>query len=107
VSINDFLIVYATCLITMLLCRCVPIFCLKGRDLPENVCTALSLIPPAAFAALVANDLFTPGMFDAGLWPAAMPLVAGCVVVVIAFKTRSLLWCAIAGVASYALLMLI
>ena len=43
-------------------------------------------------------------MFDAGVWPAAMPLVAAAVVVVVARKTKSLLWCALAGCASYALL---
>ena len=43
-------------------------------------------------------------MFDAGLWPAAMPLAAAAVVVAVAWKTKSLLWCAIAGCASYAAL---
>ena len=72
-SMQDFAIVFATCLVTMLICRCVPLFVLKGRQLPEGLARALGFIPPAAFAALVANDLLSPGMFDAGLWPAAMP----------------------------------
>ena len=59
---------------------------------------------PLPAAVLVANDLLSPGMFDAGVWPAAMPLVAAAVVVVVARKTKSLLWCALAGCASYALL---
>ena len=46
-------------------------------------------------------------MFDAGLWPAALPLVAALAVVVVAWKTKSLLWCALSGVAAYALLMLV
>ena len=74
-SMHDFFIVFATCLVTMLLCRCLPLFVLKGRQLPEGLARALGFIPPAAFAALVANDLLSPGMFDAGAWPAAMPLV--------------------------------
>ena len=94
---QDFAIVFATCLVTMLICRCVPLFVLKGRQLPEGLARALGLIPPAAFAALVANDLLSPGMFDAGLWPAAMPLAAAAVVVAVAWKTKSLLCCAIAG----------
>ena len=98
-SMHDFFVVFATCLVTMLLCRCLPLFVLKGRQLPEGLARALGFIPPAAFAALVANDLLSPGMFDAGVWPAAMPLVAAAVVVVVA-----LLWCALAGCASYALL---
>ncbi len=91
----------------MLACRVLPLFVLKGRSLPPRVEEALGYIPSAAFAALVANDLLTPGMFDAGLWPAAAPLVAALVVVVVARLTKSLLWCALAGVAAYALLMLV
>ncbi len=103
----DFLIVFACCAATMLACRVIPLFALKGKSLPQQVEAALGYIPPAAFAALVANDLLTPGMFDAGLWPAAAPLVASAVVVVVAVKTRSLLWCAVSGVAAYALLIMI
>lgn len=104
---GSFAIVFLCCLVTMLICRVAPLFVLKGRGLPEGVERALGFIPPAAFAALVANDLFTPGMFDAGIWPAAAPLVASVVVAAVAVKTRSLLWCALAGVAAYALLTLI
>ena len=103
-SWGDFGIIFACCLATMLVCRVVPLFALKGRTLPEGVERALGFIPPAAFAALVANDLLKPGMFDAGLWPAAAPLVAAVVVGVVAWKTKSLLWCAVACVAAYALL---
>lgn len=101
---GDFLIVLLCCAGTMLACRVVPLFLLKGRKLPEGVERALGFIPPAAFAALVANDLLSPGMFDAGIWPAAAPLVASAVVAAVAWKTKSLLWCAVAGVAAYALL---
>ena len=104
---TEFFIVLAICMATMLACRVAPLFLLKGKQLPERVSQALSFIPPAAFAALVANDLFTPGMFDAGIWPAAAPLIAALVVVVVARLSKSLLWCALAGVAAYALLTLI
>lgn len=97
---GDFLVVFACCAVTMLVCRTVPLFALKGRQLPEGVERALGFIPPAAFAALVANDLLTPGMFDAGLWPAAAPLLAAGVVALVAWRTKSLLWCAVSGVAS-------
>ena len=80
---------------------------LKGKSLPANVERALSFIPPAAFAALVANDLLTPGMFDAGFWPAAEPLVAALVVIIVARLTKSLLWCAISGCAAYAILLFV
>jgi len=104
---GDYFIVLGCCAITMLVCRVVPLFVLKGKELPEGVGQALGFIPPAAFAALVANDLLTPGMFDAGLWPAAAPLVAALAVALVAWKTKSLLWCAVSGVAAYALLMLL
>lgn len=106
-SWGDFLIVFGCCAVTMLVCRVIPLFALKGRSLPEGVERALGFIPPAAFAALVANDLLTPGMFDAGLWPAAAPLVASAAVVVVACTTKSLLWSAVTGVVAYALLTLI
>ena len=104
---GEFWIVFGVCAVTMLACRVLPLFVLKGRELPERLAEALGFIPSAAFAALVANDLLPPGMFDAGLWPAAAPLVAALVVVVVARLTKSLLWCALAGVAAYALLMLV
>ncbi|MDO4183263.1 MAG: AzlD domain-containing protein [Coriobacteriia bacterium] len=103
----DFWIVLVCCTLTIAACRVIPLFLLKGRTLPDGVHRALELIPPAAFAALVANDLLTPGMFDAGLWPAAAPLVAALLVIVVARLTKSLLWCAVAGVAVYALLLML
>lgn len=107
ISWTGFWIIFIICALTMLACRVLPLFVLKGRDLPERVSEALGFIPPAAFAALVANDLLTPGMFDAGLWPAAAPLVAALAVVVVARLTKSLLWCGITGVVVYALLMML
>lgn len=104
---TEFWIVFAVCALTMLACRVLPLFILKGRQLPPRVEEALGFIPSATFAALVANDLLTPGMFDLGLWPAAAPLVAALVVVVVARLTKSLVWCAIAGVVAYALLTMI
>ncbi len=107
ISWTQFLVVFACCALTMLACRVLPLFVLKGRSLPKRLEEALGFIPSAAFAALVANDLFTPGMFAAGLWPATAPLLAALVVVVAARLTKSLLWCALVGVAAYALLMMI
>ena len=104
ISWSQFAIIFVICALTMLACRVLPLFLLKGRQLPERVSAALGFIPPAAFAALVANDLLSPGMFAAGLWPAAAPLVAALVVVIVARKSGSLLWCAVAGVIVYAAL---
>ena len=104
---SDFWIIFIICTITMLICRVAPMFILKGRGLPEKVERALGYIPPAAFAALVANDILTPGMFSAGIWPAAAPLVAAAIVVVVAKLSKSLLLSAITGVVAYFLLTLI
>ena len=104
---SSFLIIYLCCLVTMLLCRCVPLLALKGRTLPDNLVRALNLIPPAAFAALVANDLFSQGMFDAGLWQGLMPLAAAVLTMVVGYLRKSLVLCIVVGVGSYALMMLL
>ena len=104
---TGFWVVFVTCAITMLACRVLPLFLLKGKELPGRVSEALGFIPSAAFAALVANDLLAPGMFDAGFWPAGAPLVAALIVIVVSRLTKSLLISAIAGVAAYALLVMI
>ncbi len=102
---SEFWIILVSCGITILACRVLPLFLLKGRELPDAAKRALNLIPPAAFAALVANDILNPGMFSQGLWPAGAVIVAAVVVIVVAIKSRSLLWSAISGVASYAILL--
>ncbi len=104
---GEYFIVLGVCMVTMLICRVLPMFILQGKELPKTLEKALGYIPPAAFAALVANDLLDPGMFAEGIWPAALPLVASLIVVVVAVKTKSLLGCAIVGVVAYALLSLI
>ena len=78
-----------------------------GGELPNSAVGALGYIPPAAFAALVANDLFSPAAFAAGPWPAFLPIVAAIAVAVVAQKTRSMLWCCAAGVVAYVALTLI
>lgn len=98
-SQTDFLIFYGCVLAVILVCRCVPLLALKGRSLPPRVEEALGLIPPAAFAALVANDLFDPA---AGLSVSA--LLAAVAVVFVARRTGSLIWCALTGMVAYALL---
>ena len=91
----DFAIITASVALTMLACRVIPVFALKG------------LIPPAAFAALVANDLIVLDSWATGPWPAMIPWISAALVFVVGYKTKSLVWCIVAGVASYALLMLI
>lgn len=106
-SWSEFAFIGLACAVTILICRVVPVFALRGRDLPGWLSQALTFIPPAAFAALIANDLLSPGMFDTGLWPAAIPLIAAVAVVLVAWKTKSLVWCIIVGVGAYGLMLLI
>ncbi len=103
----DYLILLIGCALTILIFRTAPLMILRGRDLPPSLSRALGFIPPAAFAALVANDLLSPGMFDAGIWPACIPLLAALCVVPVAIKTKSLVWSIIVGVGVYALLLFV
>ncbi len=104
---SQYFIIMGTCIFTMLLCRVTPLLLLKGKKLSSTVEQTLGFIPPAAFAALAANDLLTPGMFAGGIWPAASPLIASAIVVITAKLSKSLIVCVVVGVSVYALLMLI
>ena len=103
-SRETFLGLWIALLAVMLACRCLPLLLLRGRELPERMERALSLIPSAAFAALVANDLVKPDAYAVDP-TAALPIVlSSAVVLVVARKSGSLLWCAVSGMAAYALL---
>ena len=65
-STSQFLVLWLSSFAFILACRVVPVVALHGRPLSPRVVEALGYIPPAAFAALVANDLLSPTMFDAG-----------------------------------------
>ena len=68
--VNEFLVLWLSSWAAIAFFRIAPAFALRGRTLSPRITEALGYIPPAAFAALVANDLVSPGAFDAGLWPA-------------------------------------
>ena len=106
-SANEFLILYVCVLCTMLACRCIPLFVLKGRELSPRVKEAIGLIPSAAFAALVTNDLFRPDAFETGILEGLVPFVAAVPVLIVARKTGSLIWSALVGMCAYALLLLL
>lgn len=77
------------------------------RWLLPRVIEALGYIPPAAFAALVANDLISPGAFGAGLWQGLISWIAAADVMAVAIKTKSMLWCFVSGIVLYIVLSLI
>lgn len=92
------------CCLTMVACRVGPAFVLRGRQLSPRFKLCLNLIAPATFGALVASDLVSTDMFSSGMWPAILPFIAAIVVFVVALKTKSLLICAISGIAIYSIL---
>jgi branched-subunit amino acid transport protein len=106
-SWQHFLITVGLCALAIWICRIAPVLLLKDRELPKRLEQALNFIPPAAFAALVANDLINPAAWSGSLWLALIPWLAAAVVVLIAVKTRSLLWCCLSGVVCFGLLLLI
>ncbi|MBR3314203.1 MAG: AzlD domain-containing protein [Atopobiaceae bacterium] len=101
---TDFAIIFSCCFAAMLAYRVLPMLLLRGRELPPTAQRALELIPTAAFAALVANNLFKPELFAHGVWDGLMPTIASGVVAVVAVKTSSLIACALVGVVAYVLL---
>lgn len=105
--VNEFLVLWLSSWAAIAFFRIAPAFALRGRTLSPRITEALGYIPPAAFAALVANDLVSPGAFDAGLWPALVPWIAAAGVVVVAIRTKSMLWCCVSGIVFYIVLSLI
>lgn len=103
-SLGDFLSILLGCSALMFVCRVVPLMALKGHSLSPTITRALEFIPPAAFTALVVNDLFQPDAFAAGGWEWAIPLVAAAAVGAVGVKTKSIVWCVVVGVGSFAAL---
>lgn len=105
--VNEFLVLWLSSWAAIAFFRIAPAFALRGRTLSLRVTEALGYIPPAAFAALVANDLISPGAFDAGLWQGLIPRIASAGVVAVAIKTKSMLWCCVSGIVLYIVLSLV
>jgi branched-subunit amino acid transport protein len=103
-SWGDFFIILISCGALILICRVAPLFFLKGKELPDHVAKALSFIPPAAFAALVANDIFSAETFTASSFLILIPILAAIPVFIVAYFSKSLVWSAVVGVTSFALL---
>jgi len=106
-SWTAYFIILAGCALSMLASRVIPLFVLKGRTLPPRVEKTIGFIPPAAFAALVANDLADIHGFAAGGLAVYLPLIAAVPVAFVAVRTKSLAWSAVTGVVVLALLTLL
>lgn len=103
-TISEFLLIWVVSSAEIATCRVLPALVLMGRPLSYRITEALGYIPPAAFAALIANDLYSAQASAIGLWANVMPLIASMAVLLVAKKTRSMICCCIAGVASYIVL---
>lgn len=53
---NEFLVLWLSSWAAIAFFRIAPAFALRGRTLSPRITEALGYIPPAAFAALIAND---------------------------------------------------
>lgn len=100
--VNEFLVLWLSSWAAIAFFRIAPAFALRGRTLSPRITEALGYIPPAAFAALVANDLVSPGAFDAGLWPALVPWIAAAASW--SWRSRQNRCCGAASRASYSIL---
>lgn len=71
-------------------------FARRLQDAPEEVHDVLRLVPPASFAALVLPTILRPDGAWTGL---SAELVAAALAAVIAWKTRSITWTILVGLA--------
>lgn len=102
-STAQIMLMWAALLAVMLACRCILLVMLQGRVLPPRVERAVGSIPVAAFTALVANDLIQPDTWGQGPRGVLVSLVSAGIVLLVARKTGSLIWCAVVGMGVYAL----
>lgn len=65
---------------------------------------ALNLVPVAVFAALVANDMIPSSLAAFETIHGFMPLMAAVPTIIVAIKSRSLVWCIVVGLGAYSLL---
>lgn len=100
-DLGSFLVLWLSAYAGVEACRILPAMLLRGRALSPRVVEALGLVPPAAFAALEANDLFDLARLSAGAWATLAPVLATIVVAVVARRTDSMLWCCVVGVVCY------
>lgn len=82
--------------------RVMPVLLLAGRQLPRPVLDWLSLLPPAILSALVAQEVF---LVDGRLNVSTdnPNLIPALITALIAWRTRSLAWTVLGGLAAAAL----
>lgn len=76
---------------------------LRGFDLPPRIGRALRLVPPAVLSAIILPELVMPsGSPDLSVHN--YRLIAGCVALLVAWKTRSVVFTMLVGMSALLLL---
>ncbi len=100
---SEFLILLVCLVAAMTASRILPLMLLKGRKIPHTAARMLSLIPPAAFAALVVNDVTSPYFQAHDTSAFLVALLAALCVGITAYFKRSIVLCAVVGLVAYIL----
>lgn len=99
---NTWLIIVGMGLITFGL-RLAPWLLLEGRGLPPGLGRALRYVGPSVLAAIIATEILWPGGAPA-FTPANPRLWGGLAASVAAWRTHSVFWTLVAGMATFWLL---
>jgi len=103
ISWSEFFILLVCLVAAMAASRILPLMLLKGRKIPRIASRMLSLIPPAAFAALVVNDVTSPYFQAHDSCAFLVALLAALCVGITAYFKRSIVLCAVVGLLAYIL----
>ncbi|MDN5371215.1 MAG: hypothetical protein PWR19_261 [Carnobacterium sp.] len=84
--------------------RLLPMLVLSNRSIPEKMSKWMSFVPVSIFAALIFSDVFFwESQFNVN--PIVnIKLLPSVLVFIVAYKTKSLLWSMVLGIAAIALM---
>ncbi len=84
--------------------RVLPMLVLSNRSVPEKISKWMSFVPVSIFAALIFSDVFFwESQFNVN--PIVnIKLLPSVIVFIVAYKTKSLLWSMVLGIAAIALM---
>ena len=84
--------------------RVLPMLVLSNRSVPEKISKWMSFVPVSIFAALIFSDVFFwESQFNVN--PIVnIKLLPSVLVFIVAYKTKSLLWSMVLGIAAIALM---
>ena len=84
--------------------RVLPMLVLSNRSVPEKISKWMSFVPVSIFAALIFSDVFFwESQFNVNPI-VTIKLLPSVLVFIVAYKTKSLLWSMVLGIAAIALM---